>query len=556
MPDIYTELIAFIKETDPDKDTLNNEKIRLCQKYKVKKIPTDIEVLLNASPEDFPKMKKLQTKPTRSLSGVTVVAVMTKPHKCPHGKCIMCPGGPKSEFGDVPQSYTGKEPATRRAMRNAFDPFLQVWNRLEQYVVTGHVPDKIELIIMGGTFPSTQESYQEKYITSCFQALNVFSNIFFKKGNIKINRFREFFELPGDITDDKRNKRVHAKIKRLQQKTTLRVEQKKNESSQIRCVGLTIETRPDYALLKQANAMLRLGCTRVEIGVQTVYDHVLDEIERGHTVDHSIQATRILKDLGFKINYHMMPGLPGVSKKDDLAGLKRIFDDPDFRPDMVKLYPCMVLKGTKLYEHWKKGRFKPLTTASAAKLIAEFKPHIPEYVRVMRVQRDIPTMMTSSGVDRTNLRQYIQKLMAEKGTECRCIRCREAGRKGDQTTSYKIRHLSYDASQGTEEFISAETTHSLLGFTRLRFPSSSLRPEITTDSAIIRELHVYGAATAIGKSGNIQHRGIGKELVSQAETFAKENGKKKMIIISGVGVRGYYRKLGYRRQGPYMVKAL
>ncbi len=554
----FNEIISKVIEKKLTKEQINREKIKLCSKYKTKKIPTDIEIMLNASPEDLPKLNVLQTKPTRSLSGVAVIAVMTKPRKCPHGKCLMCPGGPDSGFGNVPQSYTGKEPATRRAIRNNFDAYLQVFNRLEQYIVTGHVPDKIEIIIMGGTFPSAPKRYQENFVRDCFKAMNNFSDKFFDRGKINITKFKSFFELPGDVSSKERMLNVRKKVTILKNsnKKSLEREQKKNEGVIIRCVGLTIETRPDYATLLHAEEMLRLGCTRVELGVQTVYNDVLEKIERGHSVEDSIRSTKILKDLGFKINYHMMPGLPEVSRKQDLDSLKSIFSNPSFRPDMLKIYPCMVLKGTKLYQLWKKGRYTPLTTKKAASLISEFKQYVPDYVRIMRVQRDIPTFMTEAGVDRTNLRQYIHILMKEKGIKCRCIRCREAGRNGLKWESYKIKQFEYIASDGKEFFISAESQDLVLGFIRLRIPSCSLKKEITKKSALVRELHVFGEAAKLGKEGNIQHKGIGKALLKHAESVAKDRGVNKIVIISGVGVRNYYRKLGYKKQGFYMIKKI
>ena len=354
-------------------------------------------------------------------------------------------------------------------------------------------------------------------------------------------------------------------------------EQLKNEKSNIRCVSLVIETRPDYATLKEANEMLRLGCTKVELGVQTIYNDILEKIKRGHTVEDSIKATRILKDLGFKINYHMMPGLPGVNRKKDLFALYALFKYDDFQPDMLKLYPCMVLKGTKLYDLWKsskiyskflghkksqsdffvKKKYNPLTTKQAAELIAEFKKIVPERVRIMRVQRDVPTFMTEAGVDKTNLRQYIEQLMKKKKIKCKCIRCREPRLK---EISKKIRLLErhYIASEGNEFFISVEDVKNdlILGFCRLRFPSQSLRKEITKDSALIRELHVYGEAAQIGKKGKIQHKGIGTALVEKAEQTAKTYYKNKVVVIAGIGAKEYFKKLNYKKEGPYMVKKI
>ncbi|MBW2999605.1 tRNA uridine(34) 5-carboxymethylaminomethyl modification radical SAM/GNAT enzyme Elp3 [Candidatus Woesearchaeota archaeon] len=553
----YKEIIEIIKEKKPGKEELSKLKIRLCTKHKVREIPTDIEILLNTNPKDIYKLKKyLQTKPTRSISGVAVVAVMSKPFACPHGKCIMCPGGPDSVFGNIPQSYTGREPATMRGLRAKFDPYLQVFNRLEQYIVSGHSPEKIELIIMGGTFPSFPKKYQKEFVMLCFKAMNDFSRLFFRNGNLDIISFKNFFGLPGKVGDKTRVKNIQAKLKKLKGKSSLEKEQKRNENSKIRCVGLTIETRPDYALLKNANEMLKLGCTRVELGIQSVYYFALKNIERGHSVEDSVKSIQLLKDLGFKLNFHMMLGLPGVTKAKDLEGLKELFSNEDFMPDMLKLYPCMVMEGTKLHKLWKKGKYKPLTTAQAADIIANFKQHIPKFCRIMRIQRDIPSYMAKAGVDRTNLRQYVSELMKKRKIKCNCIRCREI--KKEKIGKVDIFVKSYNASNGNEFFISAEDKKNnlLAGFCRLRFPSKSLRKEITSDSALIRELHVYGKAISIGKKGSVQHKGLGKKLLAKAEQTAKKHGRKKIIIISGIGVREYYRKLGYKKQGPYMVKIL
>lgn len=572
MEDFYRELISIIKKQKISKNKLNNVKIKLSKKHQMKVIPTDIQVLMRASKEDIPKIKKyLQTKPTRTMSGVAVCAIMTRPFKCPHGKCAYCPGGIRSYFGTVPQSYTGKEPATLRAIRNKYDSYLQVFNRLEQYIVLGHFPNKAELIIMGGTFPSFPKKYREDFIKYAFKAMNDFSDLFFKKNNeIDISKFKEFFELPADVKDKKRTEKIQRKLLAMKNKiknTMLEKEQARNEDSNIKCVGLTVETRPDYGKLKQGNEMLKLGATRVELGVQTVYDDVLKKIERGHTIKDTIESTRTLKDLGFKIAYHVMPGLPDVPYKKDLDALNEFFKNPDFRPDMLKIYPCMVLKGTKLHDLYKKKKYKPLTTKKAAYLIAEFKKDIPTYARIMRIQRDIPTYATEAGVDKTNLRQYIEKIMKEKKTKCHCMRCREVGNflkgrniknMGKIIKNIEIKAAYYEASEGTEFFISAEDfkNNVLFGFCRLRFPSQFLRKEITEDSALVRELHVYGEAAAIGRKGAIQHRGLGKELLKEAEEIAKTYYKNKIVVISGIGVRNYYKKLGYKKEGRYMVKKL
>lgn len=554
----YEEIVEYIRQKNPDKHHLSNKKIVLCKKHSMKKIPTDIEILLNTPEEYLEEVKPiLLTKPGRTASGVAVVAVMSYPFPCPHGECAMCPS---MTDDNIPQSYTGKEPATMRGIRNDFDPYLQVMNRLEQYIVTGHNPEKVELIVMGGTFISFDKDYVENFIKDSFKAMNDFSRLFYKEGTLDINSFKEFFELPGKVGSKERTESIHAKLLKLKESTDYSLEelQTTNETSKIRCVGMTIETRPDYGLLEHGNLLLKLGCTRVELGIQSVYDEALEEIERGHSAQDSIDSTKALKNLGFKLNFHVMPGLPNISKEKDIEGFKELFDNPDYRPDMIKIYPCMVLKHTKLYEKWKKGEFSPLTTQKAATLIAEFKKYIPEYVRVMRVQRDIPTYMTEEGVDKTNLRQYIEK----HNPNCRCIRCREAGhvyaKKGLLPEKVKTHIKKYDASGGKEFFISKEDKDKdiLLGFIRMRYPDETLRDEITMETALIRELHVYGDLAGLGEKGNVQHKGYGKELITKAEDMAKKDGKTKMVIISGVGVREYYRKLGYEKEGPYMVKNL
>jgi elongator complex protein 3 len=565
----FTDIIEEIKQKPHSKLDISRLKLKLCKKHRRKHPPTDIEILLNADDKDLPLLKKtLRTKPTRSISGVAVVAIMCRPHKCPHGKCTICPGGIDSHFGDTPQSYTGKEPATMRAIRNRFDPYLQVFNRLEQYIVAGHIPDKVELIIMGGTFPSTKDEYQKGFITYALKAMNDFSRLFFDDHELRIREFKDFFQLPARVDNEKRIGSIIKKTQALKDraKTTLKKEQKDNETAKIRCVGMTLETRPDYGRLEHGNFALELGATRIELGIESVYDDVLKKIKRGHDVNESIDSIRELKDIGFKLNFHYMLGLPGSTPEKDLQGLRQLFDNPDYRPDMLKIYPCMVLKGTELYKDWKKGKFHPLTTDQAANIICEFKKTVPKYVRIMRIQRDIPTKQTEAGVDRTNLRQYVDQLCRKQHIKCRCIRCREVGR-ANKIGKVSITTTNYDASKGKEFFIAAEDEKNdvLVGFARLRFPSAQLRKEITKDSAIIRELHVYGETAAVGENTQdstgkakqkSQHRGYGTRLLKKAEQIAKQHNKKKMLIISGIGVREYYRKFGFIKEGPYMVKSI
>jgi len=554
----FEELIEWIKENKPDKDKLAKQKVKLCRKHGKKEIPTDIEIYLQATIYDAKKIRRyVETKPTRTGSGVAVVAVMTKPAKCPHGKCIFCPGGVESEFGDVPQSYTGKEPSTMRGMRNDYDPYRIVFNRLEQYIVIGQNPEKVDQIIMGGTFCSMPKKYQENFIHHSFKAYNDFSDMFYIKGKLDLKKFKEFFELPGKVNDKKRSIRIKKKVLALKKKNkkSLFEEQKRNEKSAIRCIGITVETRPDCGLVEDGIRLLSLGVTRIELGVQTVYDDVLKKVNRGHNVKDSKRSIAELRDLGFKLNFHIMPGLPGVSKKKDIENFKTFFRNSWFKPDMLKIYPCMVMPGTELYKWYKKGKFKPLITKEAAEIIVEGFKYIPEWCRVMRVQRDIPTYVTSAGVDRTNLRQYVNELARKKKVKINDIRAREI-RKEKVKEKGKIKVIEYIASNSKEYFISCEADGKLLGFLRLRHVVRSLHSAITLDSGVIRELHVYGSAVGIGKEGDIQHKGVGKRLMKKAEEICLKKKKDKMVVISGVGARDYYRKLGYKKQGPYMVKKL
>lgn len=576
------------KNSSYDKEDIAKLKIRLCKTHKQKKIPTDIQILLHSTPDEVQKYRKqLQTKPNRSLSGVAPVAIMTSPWNCPHGTCTMCPGGIKSPYGDVPQSYTGKEPSTMRGIRANYDPYLMVFNRLEQYIVTGHNADKVDLIIMGGTFTARPRKYQEEFVAYAFKAMNDFSELFFtgEHGEIDLEKFKTFFELPGEVGNDERTKKIHEKLFSIKGEYDLKKEQLRNENTTIRCIGMTIETKPDWAMLKEGNRMLEQGCTRVELGIQGVDDEQLDAIFRGHSVQDNIESIRILKDLGFKLNYHMMIGLPTlagfkeekyrhgivkkqpipgpkISKEQDIENLKELFSNPDYGPDMLKIYPCMVMPGTELLDDFKAGRFAPVETKEAAEIIAQTMPYIEPYCRLMRVQRDIPTYQTTAGVDKTNLRQYVDAVMKEKNLISRDIRARESGRKAlTQTPKVELLIQEYPASQGTEFFISYEDTANdvLYGFVRLRFPSQQLREEITPTTAIIRELHVYGSAVALGHHDDktsSQHKGFGKKLLAKAESIAKERGYDDMIVISGIGVREYYRNLGYVNRGPYVGKEL
>ncbi len=561
MGDFYTDAIQILKEQDLEKDEFVELKKDIAKRYGLKDVPSDIQILTHASREDAELLKKrLLTKPTRTLSGVAPIAVMTLPYGCPHGKCVYCPGGPNSSFGDVPQSYTGHEPSTMRAIRAGYDPYMIVFYRLEQYLVTGHTPEKADVIVQGGTFPAMPLELQNSIIKDIFKAMNDFSDMFFVDGELDFEKFKEFFELPGDIYDKVRSDNLKVKILDLKNKNNkdLEYEKNRNENAKIRCIGLTIETKPDWGLLEHGNLMLEQGCTRVELGIQSLSDEVLKLTHRGHGLQESIDSSRILKDLGFKLNYHFMLGLPGTTPEKELEELKQLFTDDRFKPDMLKVYPTMVSKGTALFAWWKTGKYKPIDADSAAEIISEFKRYVPKWCRIMRVQRDIPPKVMEAGPMMSNLRQLVEQKCIEKGIKCNCIRCREVGR-NLKVENPELTVTEYESSGGKEFFIAVEDLKNdvLIGFNRLRFPSQSLRPEITDKSGIIREIHVYGEAAPIGKPGNYQHKGYGKMMMKKAEDICRANGKNKLLVIAGVGVRQYFKQqLGYVQDGPYVSKKL
>jgi len=541
----------ILKQKIESKEEIIKLRDRLAKIHKPNKIPSLIQILLAAEKKDKQELFKLiKIKPTREQSGVSVVAIMTKPFPCPHGKCTMCPGGKT-----VPQSYTGEEPAARRAIRNNYDAYLQVFNRLEQYILIGQQPEKIELILMGGTFPSFPVKYQTTFIKDAMNAMNDFGDLFIKKDKIDLERFFKFFEL-NTKNDKNRYELINNKIRKLKSKNkdTLKQAQDKNEKAKVRCIALVIETRPDYCKQKHIDKMLLQGCTRVELGVQSIYPKVLKKIKRGHTIQDSIEATQLMKDSGLKVGYHIMPGAPGSSIKEDLEMFKELFKNQNYKPDALKIYPCMVMPNTELYEDYKKGKYNPLTTEKAAKLIAEAIRYIPEYCRIMRVQRDIPTYMTHAGVDKTNLRQYVNKHLKSASRDIRSRQIRT-----ETITTPLLKRIDYDASNGKEIFLTIEDNDRIIGFLRLRIPHNSKRKEITNNSAIVRELHVYSNVEKIGKNTNKshQHKGFGKQLLQEAERITKEEyNKNKLVVISGIGVRDYYYKLGYKKEGPYVVKII
>jgi len=514
------------------------------------------ELLKYVKDEDV--QKYLIKKPTKTISGVAVIAVMTSPAACPHGRCVMCPGGLAN---NTPQSYTGFEPAAMRGAQCNYDPYLQVKHRLEQLSAIGHPIGKVELIVMGGTFTSRDLSYQKSFINECLRAMNEF----YADSNQNFEIFKSEISQIEDNTNtynDKQDKMEEYQSDQYQKSSPI----DHNERAKVRNVGITFETRPDYCKKREIDTMLSLGGTKVELGVQTIYDDVLKKIRRGHTVKDSIEANRLLRDSGLKVGFHMMPGLPSSDFDKDYDMFKEIFDNEDFKPDYLKIYPTLVTEGTDLYIWWKKGLYKPYSTEDAAKLIAEVKKITPPWVRIQRIQRDIPLPHILDGVKKSNIRQIAQDILMKENKGCRCIRCREVGHVDKEPENIDLSLIKYDCSGGKEFFISYEDIANdiLIGFTRLRFPASPYRKEIIENTALIRELHIYGQMLNIGersendgKNNRIwQHRNYGRLLISKAEEIAIDNGFKKLAVCSGIGVREYYRKLGYTLDGVYMSKKL
>ncbi|MBR9679490.1 MAG: tRNA uridine(34) 5-carboxymethylaminomethyl modification radical SAM/GNAT enzyme Elp3 [Candidatus Altiarchaeota archaeon] len=443
-------------------------------------------------------------KPRRSLSGVAVIAVMAPAFDCP-GECVYCFRGL-----DAAQSYTGLEPAASRAIRYEYDPEKITSKRIAQLEENGHPTDKLEVIVMGGTFNSFPHSFQKNFVKKIFDACNKQSSASLKKAH----------EL--------------------------------NELAKHRVIGLTFETRPDYAQLGQLNQLLEFGMTRLELGVQTIHDSVLELVKRGHDSSETVRATRDAKDLGLKLVYHIMTGLPGSSPQKDLAAFKQIFSAEQYQPDMLKIYPTLVVPGSELEGWMRKKKYVPPTTEQTIKLLAKAKQLVPPWVRIMRIQRDVPIPATIAGLDKGNLRELVWQ---EMNTKCRCIRCREA--LSETELEPEMIERQYQASCATEIFLSWEDKQKdrLIGFLRLRLLTRFIRPELQ-DSAIVRELRVYGPEARIGQPGVWQHKGLGKKLLVRAEEIATEQGYKQLAVLAGIGVRPYFHKLGYSLAGPYMTKRL
>lgn len=526
--DVIKQLIEA-HEQGKDID-LNKVKTKTAAKYGLSAQPRLVDIIA-AVPPQYRKIlvPKLKAKPIRTASGIAVVAVMCKPHRCPHisftgNICVYCPGGPDSDFEYSTQSYTGYEPTSMRAIRARYDPYLQTRHRIEQLKQLGHSVDKVEFIVMGGTFMALPEEYRDYFIRNLHDALS---------GHTSNNIYEAV---------------------------------KYSERSLTKCIGITIETRPDYCMKRHLSDMLTYGCTRLEIGVQSVYEDVARDTNRGHTVKAVCESFHLAKDSGFKVVAHMMPDLPNVGLERDIEQFTEFFENPAFRPDGLKLYPTLVIRGTGLYELWQSGRYKSYSPSDLIELVARILALVPPWTRVYRVQRDIPMPLVSSGVEHGNLRELAFARMKDLGIQCRDVRTREVG---IQEIHHKVRpyqvelvRRDYVANGGWETFLSYEDPDQdiLIGLLRLRKCSEeTFRFELGGGVSIVRELHVYGSVVPVSSRDptKFQHQGFGMLLMEEAERIAREeHGSGKIAVISGVGTRNYYRKIGYRLQGPYMVKML
>lgn len=527
-----TEIVnQLIQAHQQGKDVnLNRIKSKISSKYGLSSQPRLVDIIA-AVPQEYKKilLPKLKAKPVRTASGIAVVAVMCKPHRCPHiamtgNICVYCPGGPDSDFEYSTQSYTGYEPTSMRAIRARYNPYLQTRHRVEQLKQLGHSVDKVEFIVMGGTFMSLADEYRDYFIRNLHDALS------------------------GHTSSG-----VDEAVKY-------------SEKSMTKCIGITIETRPDYCLRKHISDMLRYGCTRLEIGVQSVYEDVARDTNRGHTVKAVTESFQMAKDAGFKVVAHMMPDLPNVGWERDVEQFIEFFENPAFRADGLKIYPTLVIRGTGLYELWKTGRYKSYPPSGLIDLIARILALVPPWTRVYRVQRDIPMPLVSSGVEHGNLRELALARMKDLGTQCRDVRTREVGIQEihNKVKPYEAELIrrDYFANGGWETFLSYEDPEQdiLIGLLRLRKCSpDTFRPELRSGCSIVRELHVYGSVVPVHARDptKFQHQGFGMLLMEEAERIAREeHGSSKIAVISGVGTRNYYRKIGYELDGPYMSKSL
>ena len=472
--------------------------------------------------EDVRLLEQIRMKPMRTLSGVTTVTVLTKPYPCP-GTCIFCPTDVR-----MPKSYLPDEPGAMRGLEHQFDPYAQVRSRIDQLKSVGHPTDKIELLILGGTWSSYRRDYQEWFIKRCFDAMNEIND----RDQVYIEKIEV------DLAQ------AHAI----------------NETAGHRNVGLVIETRPDEINPEEIRWLRHLGVTKVQMGAQSLDDRILEINKRGHDVECTRRAVALLRAAGFKVVLHWMPNLLGATPGSDQEDFARLWDG--LCPDEIKIYPNQLLANAELYEYWQRGEFHPYTTEQLIDLIADVKPTIPSYCRVNRVIRDIPSTNVVEGNRRTSLRQDIHDEMKRRGTTCQCVRCREVRGKPVQSEALRLEDLIYSAGTAQEHFISYVTPENrLAGFIRLSLPGQGSPETGIRDlegAALIREVHVYGQSLPVGaeKKGAAQHAGLGTRLLAEAESLARAHGFQRLAVISAVGTREYYRERGFERGDLYLLKIL
>ena len=500
---------------------------------------------LAADPSLF---EKLRMKPVRTLSGVTTVTVLTKPYPCP-GKCIFCPTDVR-----MPKSYLPDEPGAMRGVEHNFDPYAQVRSRLAQLETLGHPTDKIELLILGGTWSSYKRDYQEWFVARCFEAMNSTKHEGHEvhKGNSDSKVFAEHPER-ARLWNQRQETLESASVNLPEIQTA-------NESAPHRNVGLVIETRPDEITPDELRWLRHLGVTKVQLGAQSLDDHILEINQRGHDAAVTHRAVSLLRAAGFKVVLHWMPNLLGATPESDRADFAKLWDG--LCPDEIKIYPNQLLANAELYEYWQRGEFHPYTTQELIDLIVDIKPTIPRYCRVNRVIRDIPSTHVVEGNRRTSLRQDIHAEMKKRGVHCECVRCREVRGKIIAPASLRLDNLLYPTDSAEEHFLSFVTPgDKLAGFIRLSLPNENSPATGLADldgAALIREVHVYGQSLAVGadREGSAQHVGLGTRLLAEAEAIARGRGFRHVAVISAVGTRGYYLERGFARGELYLVKSL
>ena len=477
-------------------------------------------------------LAKIRMKPMRTLSGVTTVTVLTKPYPCP-GECIFCPTDQR-----MPKSYLPDEPGAMRALHHEFDPYEQVAARLEALHAVGHPTDKIELLILGGTWSSYRKDYQAWFLRRCLEAMNG--------------------------TDSREPEPEHRQFPRVDY-AALEAAQNLNERAAHRNVGLVIETRPDHVTTQELAWLRWLGVTKVQMGAQSLDNHILEINQRGHTQEETHQAVALLRAAGFKIVLHWMPNLLGATLESDRQDFTRLWDG--LAPDEIKIYPTQLLENADLFAYWQRGEYQPYTTEQLVDLIADIKLTIPLYCRVNRVIRDIPSDNVVDGNKRTSLRQDVHRELKRRGQKCMCIRCREVRGQQISTDKLEVDDLIYKTDHAEEHFISWVTPDArklgsrLVGYLRLSLPGSDSPETGLTDlqgAAIIREVHIYGQSLQVGeeKEGAAQHAGLGTKLLEKADQIARDHGFKRIAVISAIGTRAYYLARGFKRGDLYLVKDL